>query len=131
MAVAKISSGTQNSLALGDVSISRDWGYAPEFMNALTRIIQLDDPSNISLGTGVLTSIREFIQHCFTVVGIQDWQGYLSIDESSIRSNDTAGYFCDTSEAEDLIGWTSQTSVSQIAEIMVKHDLDLINARGE
>src|SRR3989344_3316867 len=84
-AAARISKGLQEKLYLGNLEAKRDWGYAPEYMEAAWLMLQKPEPDDYVVGTGESHSVREFLSAAFQYVGIPDWERYIEIDPRSLR----------------------------------------------
>jgi GDPmannose 4,6-dehydratase len=120
--VAKIALGLENKLALGNLEAKRDWGYAPEYVEAMWLMLQQDAPDDYVIATGEARSVREFVQKAFEVAGL-DWEKYVSVDERFLRPLDV-DYLCgDFSRARQKLGWESKVKFDDIVGFMVKEDL--------
>lgn len=128
-AVARISAGQQSKLFLGNLDARRDWGYSPDYVVAMWRMLQLEDPTDLVVGTGSSMSVRQFLQLCFEVVGL-NWQEYVEFDEKYLRPTEVDDLRADASRAESLIDWKDLVDASHLAEIMVENDLRLLHENG-
>ena len=128
-AVARISAGQQSKLFLGNLDARRDWGYSPDYVVAMWRMLQLEDPTDLVVGTGSSMSVRQFLQLCFEVVDL-NWQEYVEFDEKYLRPTEVDDLRADASRAESLIGWKDLVDTSHLAEIMVENDLRLLHENG-
>jgi GDPmannose 4,6-dehydratase len=138
--VARISLGDQNVLKIGNLSAIRDWGYAPEYVEAMRRIISHNEADYFVISSGIATSVREFVRLCFEVVDIEvafEGDGLLEIgfEKASgrqlvkvsaefFRKAENVNLIGDSSKARAVLGWKPRTSVQEIATLMVKHDLE-------
>jgi GDPmannose 4,6-dehydratase len=122
-AVAKIKLGIEKEIHLGNLDARRDWGYAPEYVDVMWRIIQQEKADDYVAGTGLAHSVREFAKKAFDVVGL-NWEDYVRTDKRYFRPLDIECLISDPSKARDRLGWKSQTSFDRLVEIMVKEDLD-------
>lgn len=138
-AVARIKKGEQQELLLGNLDAERDWGYAPEYMDAVWRIMQLPEPMDLVIGTGKATSVRQFVEYCFEEVGIAlQWRGagdreqgcdadtgdvLVRVDPTYFRPNEVDSLRADPRLAQETLGWKAETSVRSLAAMMVKYDL--------
>jgi GDPmannose 4,6-dehydratase len=121
-AVARIAKGLQQELYLGNLDARRDWGYAPEYVVAMWKMLQTDKPSDYVIGSGTDISVREFVQMSFEHVGL-DWEKYVRFDERYIRPTEVDTLVADASRAESSLGWKAEVSPKQLAELMVDHDI--------
>jgi GDPmannose 4,6-dehydratase len=121
-AAAKISLGLQNKLILGDITTKIDWGYAKEYMQAAWQIMQLDKPSDYIIGTGVETSVEEFVIKTFKYLNL-DYKKYLTTSKKFIRPAKNLSLVADISKAKKEFGFEPKTHVDDLIKIMVDHDL--------
>ena len=127
-AIARILAGAQKKLYLGNLNAYRDWGYAPEYVEAMVRILRLKNPDDIVLGTGQSYSVQDFLSFCFEYVGL-DWNDYVEIDSRYIRPSEVESLSADASKAKKLIDWDPKILAPQLAKIMVDHDMVCINLK--
>jgi GDPmannose 4,6-dehydratase len=125
IAAAKIKLGLQKDLILGNIDSSRDWGYAPEFVDAMWRMLQQSKPQDYILATGTTHTVREFIQFAFRHVGL-DWQMYYRHDPRFQRPIEPQNLRGDSNLARTELGWIPTTSIEQLASIMVQADLEAL-----
>ena len=121
--VAKIALGLDKKLALGSMSAKRDWGYAPEYVEAVWRIMQQKEPDDFVIATGEAHSVQEFVEKAFDVVGL-DWQKYVHVDKRFLRPLDVECLAGDSSKAKSKLDWSPTTKFNELAELMVKEDLN-------
>ncbi|TXL60622.1 GDP-mannose 4,6-dehydratase [Aeromicrobium terrae] len=121
-AVARIKLGLQESLVLGNIDAVRDWGYAPEYVEGMWKMLQHDEPDTFVLGTGVGTSVRDFCDLAFSHVGL-DWQDHVKHGDQYERPNEVDGLIADPTKAREVLGWTTTTGVAELARLMVDADL--------
>jgi GDPmannose 4,6-dehydratase len=122
MAVANILAGTQAALFLGNLDAKRDWGYAPEYVEAMWKILQLEKPGDFVLGTGKVHSVKEFVEQAFSYVGL-DQEKYVKIDPRYFRPIETEELVADPTKARDIIGWAPKIKFNDLVKIMVDADL--------
>jgi len=122
MAAARIKAGEQDALYLGNLDAIRDWGYAPEYVDAMWRMLQVDEPSDYVVATGAAYTVRDFVQFCFDHVGL-DWEKYVNFDERYLRPSEVDALVGDASKAERLVGWKPSTLTPDLAKIMVDAEL--------
>jgi GDPmannose 4,6-dehydratase len=124
-AVARIAKGTQKELFLGNLDARRDWGYAPEYVVAMWKMLQLDKPDDYVIGTGTDFSVRDFVRLAFEHVDL-DWEKYVRFDEKYLRPTEVDTLVADASKAAKELGWKSSIGPEQLASIMVDHDIATI-----
>ncbi len=124
-AVAKITAGLQQRLYLGNLDAKRDWGYAPEYVEAMWRIMQLDEPDDFVVATGETHTVREFVQIAFDYVGL-DWEKYVEIDSKYFRPNEVEILQGDASKAERKFGWRPKVKLQDLVKLMVDADIKLL-----
>ena len=124
-AVARISAGLQQRLYLGNLDAKRDWGYAPEYVEAMWRIMQLEEPDDFVVATGETHTVREFVQIAFDYVGL-DWEKYVEIDRKYFRPNEVALLQGDASKAERTFGWRPKVKLQELVNLMVDADIKLL-----
>ena len=121
-AVARIHAGIDNELYLGNIDMVRDWGYAPEYVEGMWRMLQADRPDDYVLATGVGCSVREFLGLAFGHVGL-DWQEYVRFDDRYLRPSEVGTAIGDSSKAHAALGWKAQVLVPELAKIMLDNDI--------
>ncbi|MBM3965039.1 MAG: NAD-dependent epimerase/dehydratase family protein, partial [Planctomycetes bacterium] len=129
LAAARIKMGLQRELLMGSIDSARDWGYAAEFVDAMWRMLQQDKPDDYVLATGRSHTVRDFMQLAFEHVGL-DWRNYYRLDPRFARPADPENLLGDATHAKDNLGWEAQTSLAELAGIMVDHDLAMLSATG-
>jgi len=120
--VANIVKGTQDKIHLGNIEAERDWGYAPEYVEGMWRMMQQDKPNDYVLATGEMHSVKEFCQKAFKEVGL-NWKDYVIIDKDYLRPNETEYLLGDASKAKKELGWQPKTKFDELISIMVSYDL--------
>ena len=121
-AVAKIKVGVEESLHLGNLEARRDWGYAPEYVEAMWLMLQQDEPADYVIATGESHSVREFCEAAFGFVDL-DWERHVRHDERFTRPLDVPLLMGDASRARESLGWQHATSFQMLVELMVDADL--------
>ena len=121
-AVARIAAGLEESLYLGNLEAVRDWGYAPEYVDGMWRMLQQEEPDDYVLATGVGYTVREFAETAFRHAGL-NWEDHVKYDASYERPAEVDALIGDASKAASVLGWKAQTHAPQISEIMVEADL--------
>jgi GDPmannose 4,6-dehydratase len=120
--VAAILAGTLDKLYLGNLDARRDWGYAPEYVEAMWRILQHDQPDEFVVATGEMHTVREFVELAFGLVGL-DWTDHVVIDPRYFRPTEVDELCGDPSKARDALGWEPTTTFPELVRIMVAADL--------
>jgi GDPmannose 4,6-dehydratase len=120
--VAAIVAGTQDKLYLGNLDAQRDWGYAPEYVDAMWRMLQQDEPGDYVVATGEMHTVREFVQVAFDLVGLE-WKDYVEIDPRYFRPTEVEELRGDASKAERDLGWKPQTTFAGLVRLMLAADL--------
>jgi GDPmannose 4,6-dehydratase len=126
-AVANIVAGLQKKLYLGNLHARRDWGYAPEYVEGMWRMLQQDQPEDYVLGTGESHSIDEFVSEAFGYVGL-DWNEYVEIDAKYFRPAEVDYLLADSTKARSLLKWEPRVGFRDLVHIMVDADLDAVSA---
>ncbi|MFM7030103.1 MAG: GDP-mannose 4,6-dehydratase [Micrococcales bacterium] len=125
-AVARIAAGVQSELYLGNLDARRDWGYAPEYVVAMWKMLQQDQPDDYVVATNTDVSVREFVEMAFAHVNL-NWQDYVRFDERYLRPTEVDTLVGDYSKARDTLGWAPTVGPEKLAEIMVEHDIKALN----
>jgi GDPmannose 4,6-dehydratase len=121
--VAAIALGQQDKLVLGNLEARRDWGYAPDVVDALIRIGSADSADDYIVATGVAHSVREFLDAAFQCAGIPDWEPLVRVDPTFLRPADATELIGDASRLRKL-GWKPSVDFAQLVELMVSADLN-------
>ena len=129
-AVARIAAGTQTELYMGNLDSVRDWGYAPEYVEAMWRMLQHDEPTDYVVATGTNYTVKDFLQLSFEHVGL-DWEKYVKFDERYLRPTEVDALVGDASKAAELLGWVPKVLTPELARIMVDADVASLAATGE
>jgi GDPmannose 4,6-dehydratase len=124
--VAKISLGLQDNITLGNLDAKRDWGYAPDYVEAMWMMLQQDKPDDYVVATGVAHSIRDFLDVAFKNIGITDWSKHVLQDERYMRPAEVDVLRGDSSKAKEKLGWKPNTSFEEMVSKMVNNDIQLL-----
>lgn len=111
-------------LKLGNIDAVRDFGYSKEFVECMWLMLQQDKPKDYVVGTGIPTTIKQFLDYSFESIGIEDWTPYVEIDKSLFRSCEVEFLCADPSLIEKELGWKAKTTVKELAKIMVEADIE-------
>lgn len=128
-AVAHIARGLQEKLFLGNLDAKRDWGYAPEYVEAMWLMTQQAEPGDFVIGTGETHSVREFVEAAFAQVNL-DWRDYVAIDPRYFRPSEVDALQADASRARRILGWEPRTSFRQLVKIMVNAETEALEKRA-
>tara|TARA_B110000881_G_C18200772_1_gene329444 strand:- start:8 stop:553 length:546 start_codon:yes stop_codon:yes gene_type:complete len=120
--VAKIYLGLQKELLLGNMDSKRDWGYAPEYVESMWRILQSDTPDDYVIATNSSHSVREFVEKAFTLLGL-DYRKFVKQDKRFLRPLEVDLLQGDYSKAKSKLGWEPKTNFDSLVKIMVESDL--------
>ncbi|RMD97322.1 MAG: GDP-mannose 4,6-dehydratase [Calditrichaeota bacterium] len=121
--VARILAGTQNKLYLGNLEAKRDWGYAPDYVEAMWLMLQQDQPSDYVIGTGESHSVREFVEVAFAYADL-DWQAYVEIDPRYFRPLEVNHLIADAAHARKQLEWSPRVTFEELVQIMVDADME-------
>ena len=124
-AVANILAGNQQKLYLGTLTSRRDWGYAPEYVEAMWRMLQQDSPGDYVIGTGESHSVQEFLESAFEYAGL-DWREYVEVDQRYVRPTDVSLLLADTSRSKRELGWEPTIKFDGLVKIMVDADMEAV-----
>jgi len=124
-AVAHIKEGLQDKLYLGNLDAQRDWGYAPEYVEAMWLMLQQDQPDDYVIATGETHSVQEFLEEAFSCVGL-DWREYVGIDPRYYRPAEVDLLVGDASKAKKVLGWQPKTRFKDLVRLMVDADLQIL-----
>lgn len=127
-ALAAIKKGTQNKLFLGNLDSKRDWGYAPEYVEAMWMMLQQDKADDFVVATGEAHSIREFLDEAFGYAGM-DWKKIVEIDSRYFRPTEVDYLLGDASKAKSQLGWAPKVKFHELVRIMVDADLELLGEK--
>jgi len=121
--LARIKSGKEKFLYLGNLDAKRDWGFAPEYIEAMWLILQQEAPDDYVIGTGESRSVREFVVESFAYAGL-DWEKYVKIDPKYYRPTEVEFLQSDASKARTRLGWQPRVSFQELVRIMIDFDLE-------
>jgi GDPmannose 4,6-dehydratase len=125
-AVARIKAGLQDRLYLGNLDARRDWGYAPDYVEAMYLMLQQPEPDDFVIATGESHTVREFLELAFPRVGL-DWQQFVEIDPRYFRPSEVDHLRGDASKAERVLGWHPTTRFPELVALMVDADVKLLD----
>jgi GDPmannose 4,6-dehydratase len=122
LAIANILAGKQKTLYLGNLEAKRDWGYAPEYVEAMWKILQHSKPSDFVIGVGEAHSVREFVQCAFSYAGLK-FEDYVQIDPRYFRPTEVVELVADSKKAQETLGWMPKIKFEDLVKIMVDADV--------
>ena len=130
--LARILAGKDKKIYLGNLDSKRDWGYAPDYVEAMWLMLQQGKPADYVIGTGQTHSVKEFLEEAFAYAGL-DWKKYVEIDSRYFRPTEVELLLADSSKARRELGWNPRITFKELTKIMVDSDMELIglNAPGE
>jgi GDPmannose 4,6-dehydratase len=123
-AVAKIATGQQKKITLGNLDAKRDWGFAGDYVEAMHKMLQADTADDYVIATGVTHSIRDFLDEAFGIVNINDWTDYVDTSAEFMRPSEVDLLIGDHSKASSELNWVPKTSFSELVNMMVQSDLE-------
>ena len=123
--VAAIVKGRAEELVLGNLDARRDWGWAPDHVDAFLRAGSHDVPDDYVVATGRSHSVRDFVCSAFAAAGIADWEQSVRVDEALFRPVDAVELVGDARKARTVLGWEPTRAFDQVVAAMVRHDLQL------
>ena len=145
-AVARIAHGLEETVFLGNLAAQRDWGYAPEYVEGMWRMLQQPEPGDYVLATGVMHTVREFAALAFREIGVElEWQGEgreekgidpktgrvrVAVDPNYFRPAEVDLLVGDASKARTVLGWEPKTTLPELVHLMVQADLEKVKRRG-
>ena len=125
--VARIQLGLEDYVTLGNLDVKRDWGYAPDYVEAMWMMLQQDTPQNYVIATGEYHTLEDFLDSSFKHIGIDDWSKYVKQDERYMRPADVYYLRGDSTRAKNELGWERKTSFEDMVSKMVTNDIELLS----
>jgi GDPmannose 4,6-dehydratase len=122
--VARIKLGLQDSISLGNLDSSRDWGFAGDYVQAMWMMLQQDEPDDYVIATGETHTIREFLDVAFRLAGIDEWQPYVRQDPRFYRPAEVDLLIGDATKAHERLGWRPTVSFEELVKMMYEADLE-------
>jgi GDPmannose 4,6-dehydratase len=126
--VAQIACGQANELSLGNLEARRDWGYAPEYVEAMWRMLNCDKSDDYVIATGKLHSVREVVAHAFSLVNL-NYEDYVRVNPSFYRQEESTPLQGNATKAKQQLQWQATKNIFQIMDEMVEHDLQRLKQR--
>ena len=128
--VARIQAGLDDYVYMGNLDAVRDWGYAPEYVEGMWRMLQADAPDDYVLATGTGRSVQDFVSTAFEHAGL-DWRKHVRFDERYLRPTEVEALVGSAEKAERELGWKATVSMEELARIMVDADLEALAYEGK
>ena len=129
--VAQIRCGVSNKITLGNLDAKRDWGYAPDYVEAMWLMLQQDEPDDFVISTGEAHSIREFLDIAFTQAGLPRWEEFVEQDERYMRPAEVDYLRGDSTKAREVLGWKPKTSFKDLVKIMLENDINKYRSKDD
>ncbi len=121
--IASILAGKQDKIYLGNLDAKRDWGFAPEYVEAMWLMLQQEKPQDFIIATGETHSIREFLDEAFRLVNVSNWEKYIGVDPKYYRPVEVEYLLGDASKAKSILGWEPKVKFKELVRIMLEADL--------
>jgi GDPmannose 4,6-dehydratase len=118
-AAVRIASGSKEKLQLGNLNIQRDWGWAPEYVDAMWRMLQQPEARDYVIATGEMNRLSDFVEQAFSEVGL-DWKEHVELDPAFLRPTDLTRGLGDPTKAEQELGWTAQYHMKDVVRMMIE-----------
>jgi len=125
--VARIKLGLADHIVLGNLEAKRDWGYSPDYVEAMWLMMQQDEPDDYVVATGESHSIREFLDIAFDEIGIANWESYVIQDPRYMRPSEVDHLIGDAKKAKECLNWSPKTSFDELVRKMVRNDIQVIS----
>jgi len=119
----RIAKGSDEKLTLGNLQIRRDWGWAPEYVDAMWKMLQCEQPHDFIIATGESNSLEDFVKEAFAVVNL-DWRDHTVASDALFRPTDISEGKGDATKAERLLGWKAKAHMKEVIELMVKAEME-------
>ena len=126
-AIARIKAGLDKKLYLGNIDAKRDWGFSPEYVEAMHLMLQQEKPEDYVIGTGQSISVRDFLKETFEYAGLGDFNQYVEIDNRYLRPAEVESLIADTTKAKEELKWVPKIRFEDLCRIMVDYDLKILN----
>lgn len=121
--IARIKAGLDKKIYLGNLDAKRDWGYAPEYCEAMRLMLQQEKPDDYVIATGEAHTVKEFLEEAFTVAELGDYRKYVEIDPRYFRPTEVDALIGDASKAKRILGWEAKVRFKELVKIMVGADI--------
>jgi GDPmannose 4,6-dehydratase len=128
-AVSRIHAGMDQFVYMGNLDAVRDWGYAPEYVEGMWRMLQAPEPDDYVLATGQRHTVRDFLEYSFDHAGLK-WEDHVRFDEHYVRPTEVDALIGDAGKAEKELGWKANVQTPELARIMVEADMKALDVGG-
>jgi len=125
--IARIKAGMDKKIYLGNLDAKRDWGYAPEYIEIMYKMLQQNEPDDYVVGSGETHSVKEFLIEAFNYAGLGDWKNYIEVDPRYFRPAEVKVLVADTRKAKEKLDWKPRVKFKDLVKIMVEADLKKLN----
>ena len=122
--IAKIHLGLEDTIKLGNLDVKRDWGYAPDYVECMWRMLQQDEPDDYVVATGKFHTLGDFLDESFKCIGINDWSKYVVQDPRYMRPADVFYLAGNADKAKSQLGWKPKISFQEMIDVMIKNDIE-------
>src|SRR3989344_3329790 len=129
MGVAEILAGKRDKIYLGNLDAKREWGYAPEYVEAIWSMIQAERPDDYVIATGEVHTVKEFVEECFRIGGIDNWEKYVVIDSQYARQSRERVCKENHTKAKKNLGWEPKTTFNELIRIMLEADRERMGVK--
>ncbi|MBM3206523.1 MAG: GDP-mannose 4,6-dehydratase [Candidatus Staskawiczbacteria bacterium] len=126
-AIARIKAGLDKKVYLGNIDAKRDWGFSPEYVEAMHLMLQQEKPKDYVIGTGQSISVRDFLKETFEYAGLGDFNQYVEIDNRYLRPAEVESLIADTTKAKEELKWVPKIKFEDLCRIMVDYDFKILN----
>ena len=127
--VARITLGLKDYITLGNLDVKRDWGYAPDYVEAMWLMLQQEKPIDYVISTGKFHTLEDFLNISFKCIGIADWKPFVKQNPKYMRPADVYYLRGDSTKAKEELGWKPRTTFEQMVSNMVKNDIKLLRRK--
>jgi GDPmannose 4,6-dehydratase len=127
--VARIHHNLEDFITLGNLDSKRDWGYAPDYVEAMWLMLQQDNPEDYVIATGETHSIRDFLNCAFSLIGVENWEEKIKQDPRFMRPAEVDVLRGDYKKAKESLGWKPKTGFKELVEKMVKNDIEILSEK--
>ncbi len=127
--ISEILAGKRDKIYMGNLDAKRDWGYAPEYVEVMWRMVQQDTSDDYVIATGETHSVQDFVEEAFRQAGISDWKRYIEFDERYTRPSEVDLLIGDSSKAKEKLGWSPSVKFSELVKIMLKADCERLGVK--
>ncbi|MDO8574884.1 MAG: GDP-mannose 4,6-dehydratase [bacterium] len=129
--IARIKTGLQDKLYLGNLNAKRDWGYAPEYVEAMWLMLQQKKPDDFVIATGETHTVKEFLEAAFGRAGIKNWKKYIGIDKKYYRPNEVHLLLGDATKAKKILKWQPKTKFAELVNLMMDFELENLSVKNK